>query len=188
MKNSVDGLVLNTKEAAKLLRVSQSAMKNYVRNGSIKAFTTPGGHYRIFKKDLDAFIELQKSRGNKRRILVVDDDQSTIDVLRVTLESEGYEVITASSAVKLGIKAISETPDLILLDLMMPGIDGYDACYNLKSEPDTAHIPVILITGVDLRAVVHNYTKVKADAYILKPFDFREVIKKVNELIDKKSA
>lgn len=184
MKNNKEGPVLNTKEAARLLRVSQSAMKNYVRSGAIRAFSTPGGHYRIYKKDLEEFIEKQKASGGFKKILIVDDDPNIIDVLQFTLESEGYEVISANSAVKLGIKAVTEEPDLILLDLMMPGIDGYDACFNLKNDPTTSHIPVILLTGVDLRAVKNNYEKVKAHDYILKPFDFKDVLAKVKSVLE----
>lgn len=172
--------ILNTTEACKFLKVSHSTMKNYLRTGKIKAFTTPGGHYRIYKKDLMDFINNSNKKGRKK-IIVVDDDLDILELMDTVLNAEEYNVITVCDAVKLGIKVITEKPDLILLDIMMPSIDGYEVCKALKEDDTTKNIPIILVTGIDLKAVKNNYSKVGANSYLLKPFtpdDLIDIIKK----------
>ncbi|MFA5479378.1 MAG: response regulator [Candidatus Muiribacteriota bacterium] len=174
--------ILNTTEACKFLKVSHSTMKNYLRTGKIKAFTTPGGHYRIYKKDLMEFIESSNKEGRKK-IIVVDDDLDILELIDTVLNSEKFNVITVCDAVKLGIKIATENPDLILLDIMMPSIDGYEVCKALKEDESTKHIPIILVTGIDLKAVKNNYKKVNADSYLLKPFTPEELLNKIHEFI-----
>ena len=174
--------ILNTTEACKFLKVSHSTMKNYLRTGKIKAFTTPGGHYRIYKKDLMEFINASNKSG-KKKILIVDDDVDILELMDSVLNTENYNVITVCDAVKLGIKVITEKPDLILLDIMMPSIDGYEVCRALKEDENTKNIPIILVTGIDLKAVKNNYKKVNADSYILKPFSPDELLEKIRKII-----
>lgn len=174
--------ILNTTEACKFLKVSQSTMKNYLRQGKIKAFTTPGGHYRIYRKDLIEFIENSNKKGHKK-IIVVDDDVDILELMDAVLHTEEYNVITVCDAVKLGIKVVTEKPDLILLDIMMPSIDGYEVCRSLKEDEITKDIPIILVTGIDLKAVKNNYVKVNADSYLLKPFTPDQLLDKIREFI-----
>ncbi|MGM0608827.1 MAG: response regulator [Candidatus Muiribacteriota bacterium] len=180
--NKFDNEILNTTEACKFLKVSHSTMKNYLRTGKIKAFTTPGGHYRIYKKDLMDFIKNSNKSGFKK-IIVVDDDVDILELIDTVLNSEQYNVITVCDAVKLGIKVATEKPDLILLDIMMPSIDGYEICRALKEDELTQNIPIVLVTGIDLKAVKNNYKKVNADSYILKPFTPEELLNKIEEFI-----
>ncbi|MCK9225743.1 MAG: response regulator [Candidatus Muirbacterium halophilum] len=174
--------ILNTTEACKFLKVSHSTMKNYLRQGKIKAFTTPGGHYRIYRKDIDDFIEQSNKKGYKK-IIVVDDDLDILELMDTVLHTEKYNVITVCDAVKLGIKVITEKPDLILLDIMMPSIDGYEVCRSLKEDDITKNIPIILVTGIDLKAVKNNYIKVGADSYLLKPFTPEQLLDKIREYV-----
>lgn len=85
--------------------------------------------------------------GTKARILVIDDHVGTVRVIERVLRRVGYEVLTAFEGESGLKKAWEEQPDLIILDIMMPGIDGYEVCRRLQSDPDTAHIAVLIFTG-----------------------------------------
>lgn len=85
---------------------------------------------------------------SKARILIVDDRERTVRTMRRLLMQAGYQVITALDGLAGLKKARQELPDLIILDVMMPGLDGYEVCRRLQLDPETTHIPVILLTGV----------------------------------------
>jgi len=111
----------------------------------------------------------------KADILIVDDMAANLNVLCQALESEGYNVIAAPSG-EVALKIATQTPpDLILLDIMMPGIDGFGACRRLKAEPTTADVPVIFITAKDETQSIIDGFKVGGVDYITKPFRHEEV-------------
>jgi DNA-binding NtrC family response regulator len=113
------------------------------------------------------------------KILLVDDQPANLDVLRLLLEAQGCKVLLAPSG-QVALKNASRArPDLILLDVMMPGMDGYEVCARLKADPDTADIPVIFITARDLEDdVVHGFEAGAVD-YVAKPFKDQEVLRRV---------
>lgn len=116
---------------------------------------------------------------NEGRILIADDTPASLSLLASVLEPQGYEVLTASNgkdALKIANRAL---PDLILLDVMMPGHDGFVVCQMLKREIETQHIPVIFITSRDETASVLNGFRVGAVDYISKPFQAEEVVTRV---------
>ena len=113
------------------------------------------------------------------KILIVDDDRSTIDALRISLESENYEVLEAyngDSAIK---KAGSVPLDLILLDIMLPDITGYEICSRLKKNPKTWSVPIIMLTGMSSASDKMAGLDLGADDYITKPFDQNELKTKI---------
>lgn len=120
-----------------------------------------------------------KTHQMKATILIVDDIPANLNVLRKALEPEGYTILGATSgefALQIATRAI---PDLILLDVMMPGIDGFETCRRLKAEPSTANIPVIFITAkVEQEEVVTGF-RVGGVDYITKPFKNEEVLARV---------
>ena len=85
---------------------------------------------------------------SETRILIVDDRERTVRTMRRLLMQEGYQVITALDGLAGLEKARQIRPDLVILDVMMPGLDGYEVCRRLHLDPETTHIPVILLTGV----------------------------------------
>ena len=85
------------------------------------------------------------------RILVVDDIEANVRLLSAKLAAEYYEVLTASDGATALAVAGSEAPDIVLLDVMMPGMDGFQVCRRLKDDPLTRHIPVVLVTALDGR-------------------------------------
>nr|HQU74865.1 response regulator [Calditrichia bacterium] len=117
------------------------------------------------------------------RILIVDDTQESIDLLVYFLKPTGYRVLTATNGYK-ALEIINATPpDLILLDVMMPEIDGYEICERVKKDPKTQHIPVIMITA--LRELKDKITGLEAgaDDFISKPYDSVELLARVKSLL-----
>ncbi|MFO1012623.1 MAG: PleD family two-component system response regulator [Caulobacteraceae bacterium] len=105
------------------------------------------------------------------RILVVDDIDANVRLLEAKLEAEYYEVLTANDGPTALAIAASEKPDIVLLDVMMPGMDGFQVCRRLKDDPETRHIPVVLVTALDGRADRIQGLESGADEFLTKPID-----------------
>lgn len=122
----------------------------------------------------------------KKRILVVDDEDELVKAVQVRLEYVGYEVLTASDG-QTGLElAKKEKPDLIVLDLMLPKMDGYKVCALLKADTRYKKIPVILFSARVQDKDVQMGKEVGADAYITKPFDHQVLTAKIKELLQEK--
>jgi len=122
----------------------------------------------------------------KERILIVDDEEDILELLKYNLNREGYKVVSASSGEKCLQKAASEKPDLIVLDLMLPGIDGLEVTKILKSDSNTLHIPIIMLTAKGEEADIVAGLELGADDYITKPFSPRILIARVRAVIRRK--
>ncbi|MBU4288177.1 MAG: response regulator transcription factor [Proteobacteria bacterium] len=122
----------------------------------------------------------------KEKILVVDDEEDILELLKYNLNREGYKVVSASSGEKCLQKAASEKPDLIVLDLMLPGIDGLEVTKILKSDSKTLHIPIIMLTAKGEEADIVAGLELGADDYITKPFSPRILIARVRAVIRRK--
>jgi two-component system alkaline phosphatase synthesis response regulator PhoP len=122
-------------------------------------------------------------RMSKGRILVVDDEIYIVHILDFSLGMEGYEVITALDGEQALEKLRTEKPDLIVLDIMMPKLDGYEVCKSVKANPETAHIPVILLSAKGRNVDQKMGFDVGADDYITKPFSPRKLVERINQLL-----
>ena len=120
---------------------------------------------------------------SKGRILVVDDEFYIVHILYFSLGMEGYEVITALDGEQALEKLKTEKPDLIVLDIMMPKLDGYEVCKAIKSSPETRHIPVILLSAKGRNVDQKLGFDVGADDYITKPFSPRKLVERINQLL-----
>jgi len=120
---------------------------------------------------------------NKKKILLVDDEHDLVHVVEFRLKSAGYEIITAYDGQEALDKARSEKPDLIILDLMLPKIDGYKVCRTLKFDDKYKNIPVILFTAMAQETDKKMGDEVGADAYATKPFDPKVLLGKIEELL-----
>jgi len=118
-----------------------------------------------------------------KRILVVDDEVEAVKMMKIMLETSGYEVIGAHEGQDALNKAREENPDLIILDLMLPKIDGYKVCRLLKFDEKYKHIPIVMFTARAQESDRRMGQEVGADAYITKPFDHNVLLTKIKELL-----
>ena len=122
----------------------------------------------------------------KEKILVVDDEQDILELLSFNLSREGYLVTCAESGEKALSLAKSETPELIVLDLMLPGIDGLEATRILKSKAGTMDIPVVMLSAKGEEADIVTGLELGADDYITKPFSTRVLLARVRAVLRRK--
>jgi len=120
---------------------------------------------------------------SKGRILVVDDEIYIVHILDFSLGMEGYEVLTALDGEQALERLKSDKPDLIVLDIMMPKLDGYEVCRAIKSNPDTRNIPVILLSAKGRNVDQKMGFDVGADDYITKPFSPRKLVERINAIL-----
>ena len=120
---------------------------------------------------------------SKGKILVVDDEIYIVHILDFSLGMEGYEVVTALDGEQALEKLKVEKPDLIVLDIMMPKLDGYEVCKAIKSDPETRQIPVILLSAKGRNVDQKMGFDVGADDYITKPFSPRKLVERINQLL-----
>jgi two-component system alkaline phosphatase synthesis response regulator PhoP len=120
------------------------------------------------------------SRG---KVLVVDDEEYIQHILNFSFGAEGYEVVTAADGEEAVAKARNEKPDIIVLDIMMPKMDGYEACRKLKSDPKTKDIPVILLTAKGRDVDRKLGSEAGADDYVVKPFSPGRLIERVDGMM-----
>lgn len=182
MKNSKN--VFTTFEAADYCGVHNSTIRNWIKKGILKSYKTPGGHRRIKKNDMDDFLTTSGMRGGtssadtSKKILIVDDDVDLLKTIAKFLEeiNENFKLATAENGFDAGKLVYSFRPHLVVLDLMMPGLDGFQVCSNLKNDPDTSDIKVLAITGFYSSANIEKIKKCGADHCLPKPVDMFEFI------------
>ncbi|MBW1704833.1 MAG: response regulator transcription factor [Deltaproteobacteria bacterium] len=122
----------------------------------------------------------------KEKVLIVDDEPDILELLRFNLSREGYRVSSAASGEEALSMAQSEIPDLIVLDLMLPGIDGLEATRILKSDTGTMNIPIVMLTAKGEEADIVTGLELGADDYITKPFSTRVLIARVKAVLRRK--
>jgi excisionase family DNA binding protein len=170
-------------QAAKFLGVAQSTIRKWSDQGRVPAFYTPGGHRRYRRRDLEAFLDRSGPGGATTGplVLVVDDDPRIREYVRVNLEMEGYLVREASSADE-ALQAIDDqAPELVLLDVVMPGVDGWQMLQRMQERHGS--IPVIMFSGqVDERSASDAEER-GARGFIGKPFDPQQLIERAKQLV-----
>jgi excisionase family DNA binding protein len=178
--DELDWLTLG--EAARYLGVAQSTIRKWSDSGRLRAFYTPGGHRRFRRSDLETFVGGSRGGGGGASILIVDDDERLREFIRVNLEMEGYDVREAASADE-GLAALEEEPpDLILLDVQMPRMNGWEMLQRVQERHGVGSIPVIMFSGKadeDARAVAER----GAHAFIGKPFDPQQLIESTKQFL-----
>ena len=120
-----------------------------------------------------------------RKILVIEDDPNALRLVGYTLEQEGYQVVTASDGLEGLAKARDEHPDLIVLDIMLPGLDGYEICYQLRKQLDTSVLPILVISARARQDDKDIGFRVGADDYLTKPVDPLTMVAQIKTLLAK---
>lgn len=118
-----------------------------------------------------------------KKILVVEDHEDNRRIMRDLLTSSGYEVIEAVTGVEGVTAAETHQPDLIVMDIQLPGIDGYEATRRIKANPSLQKIPIIVVTSYALSGDDVKAFEAGCDAYIAKPFSPRELLVKIREYV-----
>src|SRR5881392_383579 len=172
-------------QAAKFLGVAQSTIRKWSDVGRVPAFYTPGGHRRYKRGDLEAFLE-RSGPGKPARgplVLLVDDDPQVREVVRINLEMEGYAVREAANA-EDGLAALEdEAPDVILLDVMMPQVDGWEMLRRVQERHGVGSIPVVMFSGKVEEDSLRAATSRGAQGFIGKPFNPQQLIESTKQLV-----
>jgi len=168
-------------QAATFLGVAQSTLRKWSDQGRVPAFYTPGGHRRYRRRDLEAFLDRSGPGGGTAGpfVLVVDDDARVREYVRVNLEAAGYVVGEAASADEALGAIDGEAPDLVLLDVVMPGIDGWQLLKRLQERYGS--IPVIMFSGQldESREAAER----GAHGFIGKPFDPQQLVERAKQIV-----
>jgi DNA-binding response OmpR family regulator len=119
----------------------------------------------------------------RRKILVVEDDADQLEVIRLVLEKAGFAIGTAANGSDALVKTRSISPDLIILDLMLPGLNGFDICETLRKDSATASVPIIMLTGLCSQFGRLAGLESGANDFLTKPFKVEELVSKVDKLL-----
>ncbi|MEJ2639468.1 MAG: response regulator [Desulfosarcinaceae bacterium] len=120
----------------------------------------------------------------KKKVLIVDDEPNIIVPLQFLMEQNGYDVMVAATGEEAMEAIAANKPDLILLDIMLPGIDGYQVCQTIRANADWPEIKIVFISAMGRDVDVAKGLALAADAYITKPFAIADVVAKVNRLLN----
>jgi len=182
---------LSTVAIAKLLGVAVASISKWIDAGQLKAGRTPGGHRRVAKEDLIAFLRRQKLpippelNPPPVRVLIVDDEKTVTAWLAEEIKAAypEYEVLQACDGYSAGeIVAISK-PDIVILDLRMPGMDGFEVCKRIKSREDTRDIAILAITAHPSDEAERRILEAGAAAYFTKPLDIETLLAAVESAL-----
>jgi excisionase family DNA binding protein len=185
--------LFTTGEAAEICRVSQQTIIRCFDSGRLEGFRVPGSRFRriprqsLVKFMRDNKIPLDAIESGKRKILIVDDDVEIVELLVDVLERDGrFETKTASSGYEAGMVTQQFRPELILLDYMLPDVNGNVVCQTIKRNPEFENIKIIIISGVVKQDEITQLLKSGAEDFIKKPFDIDELISKINSTLQMK--
>ena len=134
------------------------------------------------------FLQLEIITFMAKKILIVDDNAELLAVLRLGFQKSGFAVRTCNNGVDAVKKARAFSPDLLLLDLIMPEMDGFAVCETLKKDRATAKIPIVVLTGLSSQLSRFAGLESGADEYLTKPFNFNEILAKVSAVLDRVSS
>lgn len=188
-------------EVANLCGVVNQTAINWIKNGHLKAFTTPGGQFRVYAEDLVAFLESRKMRipaeldvevnadVDTGLVLIVDDDRDLNTILKRLVErkSPHLRVAQAFDGFEAGRVIAERHPALIFLDYDLPGMDGRSLCTRIRLDPSIGMPFVISMTGLDSADVRDSMIAAGADAFFPKPLDFEGLLKKAEELLSSRA-
>jgi excisionase family DNA binding protein len=177
-------------EAARYLGVAQSTVRKWADTGRIETFKTPGGHRRFRRDDLERFLhgttqhELPEGRnGGAPLVLIVDDDAAVRAVIRECLIQEGFQVVEGDSA-QQGIEQInSRIPDLMMIDVTMPGVDGWEMLRRVREKLDVDDLPVVIFSGHVGEEELGRAPQRGAQGYLRKPFDPLKLVAQAKALV-----
>jgi excisionase family DNA binding protein len=185
-----DKKVFTTGEAAVLCKVSQQTIIRCFDSGRLSGFRVPGSRFRRIPRDellrfmRENDIPTTPLDPGPKRLLVVDDDEQILELFRDALgRVEGYDVKTASNGYDAGLLTESFRPHLLVLDYMLPDINGNVVCERIRSHPDLASTHIILISGVIEPSEIDRLKDAGADEFVQKPFNIERLLERIERLL-----
>ena len=182
--------LFTTGEAAEVCKVSQQTIIRCFDSGRLEGFRVPGSRFRrIPRQSLIKFmkennIPLDAVDSGKRKVLIVDDDAEIVELLVDVLARDGrFETKTASSGYEAGIATQRFRPELILLDYMLPDVNGNVVCQTIRKNPEFENIKIIIVSGVVKQEEIEQLLKSGAEGFIKKPFDVAELTGKITAVL-----
>ncbi len=183
--------VFTTGEAAQVCKVSQQTIIRCFDAGRLQGFRVPGSRFRrIPRAELIRFMKANDIptdllEGSRKRLLVVDDDKEILQVFSEVLsDDDRFEVKTASTGYDAGILTEQFKPHLILLDYMLPDLNGNVVCSRIRQKPDLADTRIVIVSGVVNRDEIEGLLRSGANEFIKKPFRLDELMKTIERLLE----
>jgi CheY-like chemotaxis protein len=187
MEKSAIKSIYTTHDLSRLLHVNPRSVINWIEQDLLQSFRTPGGHRRVRHDDLLAFLRKHKIpmpgalAGGTFSVLIVEDEEDVAKMLQTFLESQGgYKVSTASDGINALLTVGRDRPDLMILDIKIPGVDGIEVCRQIKADPK-GKTAIIAISGQSDNGT--KATEAGADAFISKPLDLDAMLGQVKKLL-----
>lgn len=199
-KNGKKVRIFSALEVANICGVVNQTAINWIKNNHLKAFTTPGGQYRIYAEDLLDFLnsrgmrvpdELLEITGQKeKKVLIIDDDSELNDMLRNILAKklESYKIFQAFDGFEAGRLLAEIKPTVILLDIDLPGINGHELCKRIKTDAQLVSPVIVAISGLDEESEGEKIISEGADAFFPKPIDFEKLSNTLKDLVSVRGA
>ncbi|MFN4260020.1 MAG: response regulator [Gemmataceae bacterium] len=187
--------VFTTGEAAKICKVSQQTIIRCFDNGQLKGFRVPGSRFRRIPRE--ALYRFMKDNGiptdalesGKRKVLLVDDDAELVELMFKVLDEDGrFEVRMASNGFDAGMMVKEYRPDLIVLDVMLPDINGREVCHRVRSDVTLEDVRILCISGMIEDDKIQELKLSGADDFLHKPFDIEELIDRMCSLLEIESV
>ncbi len=182
--------VYTTGEVAEICKLSQQTVIRCFDSGRLKGYRVPGSKFRRIPRD--ALIQFMKEHNipldqldmGKLRVLVVDDDPAIVEMLVELLERDGrFEVATAATGFDAGLKTREFRPNVIVLDYMLPDINGNAVCQSIRRDESLRDVKIIIVSGVIERDQVEKLLQDGADDFIQKPFSIEQLVRRITELV-----
>lgn len=182
--------VYSTGEAAAICKISQQTVIRCFDSGKLQGFRVPGSRFRrIPHESLVKFmreneIPLDLLDSGRRKVLVVDDDPEIVELMVDVLQRDGrFEVKTAGSGYDAGVMTQEFRPDLMILDYMLPDVNGNVVCKTIRQNDAFEHMKIIIVSGVINQSEIDQLLAVGADAFLKKPFSIDELVSNMTSLL-----
>ena len=183
--------VFTTGEAAKICKVSQQTIIRCFDSGQLKGFRVPGSKFRRIPRDVlfkfmrENGIPTDALESGKRKALVVDDDLELVEMMRDVMEADGrFEVRVANNGFDAGMMVKEYHPDVIVLDVMLPDINGKEVCQRVRSDSTMDDVRIICISGMVEREKIEELRQAGANDFLQKPFDVETLMSRVCKMLD----
>src|SRR3984885_12461870 len=187
--------VFTTGEAAKVCKVSQQTIIRCFDNGQLKGFRVPGSRFRRIPREMlykfmkDNGIPTDALESGKRKVLLVDDDVELVELMTKVLEEDGrFEVKIATTGFDAGMLVKEYRPDLLVLDVMLPDINGKEVCQRVRADNTMEEVRILCISGMIEEDKIQDLRLAGADDFMHKPFDAEQLIERMCKIVEMEVA